>query len=171
MATIRLVTPIRPPAARVFDLARSIDAHVASTPGTAERPVAGVTRGLIGLDETVTWEARHFGVTQRLTVRITAFQRPDYFEDGMISGAFQRMHHRHEFRPTADGTEMIDLFAFHAPLGPLGWLAEVLFLRRYLENLLRERAAILRRCAESDEWRNYLADPSSAESRPVPDRI
>ncbi len=76
MPVIELSTVIRAPRERVFDLARSIDAHQVSTKGTQERAVAGVTTGLIGMNEAVTWEARHFGVRQRLTVRVTAFTLP-----------------------------------------------------------------------------------------------
>ncbi len=89
MPVIEQSTVIRAPIERVFDLARSIDAHQDSTGGTEERAVAGVTRGLIGMDDEVTWEARHFGVRQRLTVRVTAFDRPKHFQDIMISGAFK----------------------------------------------------------------------------------
>jgi len=50
MAVIELSTLIRAPRERVFDLARSIDAHQDSTGGTEERAVAGVTKGLIGMN-------------------------------------------------------------------------------------------------------------------------
>ncbi len=49
MPLIELSTGIRAPIERVFDLARSIDAHVASTGQTRERAVAGRTSGLIEL--------------------------------------------------------------------------------------------------------------------------
>jgi hypothetical protein len=68
MPLIELSTVICAPRERVFDLARSIDAHQDSTGGTHERAVAGVTTGLIGLNAEVTWEARHLGVGQKLTV-------------------------------------------------------------------------------------------------------
>jgi hypothetical protein len=55
MPVIELSTVIRAPRERVFDLARSIDAHQDSTGGTGERAVAGVTKGLIGMNEEVTW--------------------------------------------------------------------------------------------------------------------
>ncbi|NJM41916.1 MAG: hypothetical protein HC853_14760 [Anaerolineae bacterium] len=41
----------------------------------SRRAIAGVTSGLIGLGQEVTWRARHFGIWQSLTVRITEFQR------------------------------------------------------------------------------------------------
>ena len=47
-------------------------------------------RGVIGLGDSVTWRARHFGVWQRLTSKITALERPRHFRDTMTSGAFAR---------------------------------------------------------------------------------
>src|SRR4051812_20308265 len=83
MAIIHIETEIAAPTERVFDLARSIDAHQDSTPGTNERAVAGVTSGMLGPHEEVTWEARHLGVTQRLRVKMTKFDRPRFFQDVM----------------------------------------------------------------------------------------
>jgi len=68
MPLIELSTLISAPRERVFDLARSIDGHQDSTEGTHERAIAGRTSGLIGLDDEVTWEARHLGLRQWLTV-------------------------------------------------------------------------------------------------------
>jgi ligand-binding SRPBCC domain-containing protein len=161
MPTITLTTTVRAPRERVFDLARSIDAHQDSTSGTHERAVAGVTAGLIGMGDEVTWEARHFGVRQRLAVRITAFDRPARFQDAMISGAFKRMVHDHEFAEHAGGTVMRDRFAFQSPLGPLGALADRLFLTAYLRRFLIRRNQVLKRLAESAEWRRYL-EPGQA---------
>jgi hypothetical protein len=64
MPLIELTTIIAAPIERCFDLARSIDLHKLSTEGTEEEAIAGVTSGLIGKDQQVTWRARHFGITQ-----------------------------------------------------------------------------------------------------------
>lgn len=118
---------------------------------------AGVTSGLVDLTQRVTWRAKHFGVWHRLTSEITALSRPVYFEDAMIEGVFRTMTHEHSFRPLPSGeTEMTDVFCFAAPLGVLGRLAEIVFLRRYMQALLRERNAVLKRIAESGEWQRYL---------------
>jgi len=156
MPLIELETQIAAPIERVFDLARSIDAHMASTEGSNERAVAGRTSGLIEDGETVTWEAKHFGVNQRLSVRITTFDRPHLFADEMISGAFASMAHTHRFTSSGEGTLMKDEFYFSAPLGIVGCIAEGLFLTRYMTRFLEKRAAELRRMAESDEWKRYL---------------
>jgi len=156
MPIIELSTVIRAPRERVFDLARSIDAHQDSTAGTEERAVAGVTRGLIGMDEEVTWEARHFGVRQRLTVRVTAFERPSHFQDIMISGAFSSMAHDHTFEEHPEGTLMRDRFEFSSPLGILGRIADWLFLTGYMRRFIVRRNAVLKQLAESGEWNRYI---------------
>ena len=156
MPVIQLSTVIRAPRERVFDLARSIEAHQASTGGTEERAVSGVTKGLIGMDEEVTWEARHFGVRQRMTVRVTALDRPKHFQDVMISGAFKRMVHDHEFAAHPEGTLMRDRFEFESPLGILGRIANGLFLASYMRRFLVRRNHVLKQLAESAEGNRYL---------------
>jgi len=156
MPLIELSTLICAPRERVFDLARSIDAHQDSTEETRERAVGGVTKGLIGLNGEVTWEARHLGVTQRLSVRITAFDRPHHFQDVMISGAFKRMIHDHDFSDHPDGTLMNDRFEFESPFGILGKVADRLFLGGYMRRFIIRRNEVLKRLAESDEWSRYL---------------
>ena len=54
MPAIQLSTFIKAPVERVFDLSRSIDLHKISTKHSHEEAVAGVTGGLINLNETVT---------------------------------------------------------------------------------------------------------------------
>lgn len=147
---IKLETAIHAPVTRVFDLARSIDAHLASAAGSGERAVAGRTSGMIQLGETVTWQARHFGIQQQLTVKITAFDRPRMFQDEMIEGAFESMCHCHRFESSGDGTLMKDEFRFIAPMGVLGRIAERLFLTQYMERFLITRNGILKEMAESE---------------------
>lgn len=149
MPTICLETSIAAPPERCFDLSLSIDAHGQSVAHTHERPVAGVTSGMMKLGDTVTWEAVHFGIKQHLTSKITAYERPTRFTDEMIKGVFKEITHIHEFIPQAGGTLMIDLFTFRAPLGILGNIAESLFLTGYMKNLLLMRNAYLKQAAEA----------------------
>ena len=154
------LTVIHAPVERCFDLARSVEVHLAGNVHSGETAVAtaGVTSGLIGMGQRVTWRAKHFGVWQRLISEITAMDRPAYFQDTMIQGAFRFMKHDHIFRSLSpDETEMKDVFCFAAPLPVLGRLAEIAVLRRYMQALLRERNAVLKGIAESSQWRDYLA--------------
>ena len=101
------------------------------------------------LGDIVTWEAVHFGIKQHLTTQITAYERPYRFTDEMVKGVFQEITHLHEFVPQPPGTLMIDLFAFHAPLGLLGKLTETLFLTHYMKSLLLTRNRYLKKVAEA----------------------
>jgi ligand-binding SRPBCC domain-containing protein len=156
MPVICLTTKVHAPIERVFDLARSIDMHAASMDKHGERAVAGVTHGLIDLGEEVTWQAKHFGVRQRLTSRITIFERPRRFRDSMIKGAFKRFDHDHYFEQYGDHTIMTEFFDYTAPLGLLGYIADALFLKAYMARLLAGRNEIVKTVAESDAWRAYL---------------
>jgi len=149
MPVIVLRTRVAAPPSRCFDLARDVELHQRSTAASRERAVAGVTSGLLGLGDEVTWEATHFGIRQRLTSRISEFDPPHRFVDEMVRGAFARFRHEHQFLAVEGGTEMVDIFDYTSPLGPLGRLADGLFLRRYMTTLLRERDAYLKGAAES----------------------
>jgi len=156
MPVIELKTAIKAPIERCFDLSRSIDLHKISTAHTNEEAIAGVTSGLIGPNEWVTWRAKHFGVYQKLTSKITAFERPRFFVDEMVKGAFKSFVHEHHFEATTYGTLMTDRFDYQSPLGVLGRLADFLFLKRYMTRLLEKRNNTIKAFAESDKWQLVL---------------
>src|SRR3989440_5572483 len=108
MALIELDTLIHAPAAVCFDLARSIDLHVAAPSLLRHRAVGGVTSGLIGLGEEVTWAGSFFGVPQRMTSKIVALDAPRTFTDEMRRGPFRHWRHTHRFGPADAGTLMRD---------------------------------------------------------------
>lgn len=156
MPELRLETSIAAPIERCFDLSRSIDLHQLSLAKTREEAIAGVTSGLIGVNEQVTWRATHFGVRQTLTSRIVQYDRPRHFRDTMVEGIFRSFDHDHYFEERDGSTLMTDVFAWKSPLGPLGVLADKLFLMAYLRRMLEERNRTIKRVAESEEWREIL---------------
>lgn len=149
MATIWLETQIDASIERCFDLARNIDIHRQSAVQTKERAIAGVTTGLIGPGDIVTWEAVHFGIRQRLTVRITEFARPHYFVDEIVQGIFKELKHIHRFTSFNGGTQMVDIFHYRSPLGVIGKIADSLFLEGYMRSFLYQRNLHLKKIAES----------------------
>lgn len=160
MSRIVTITEIHAPIERVFDLARSVDLHVQSAVESGETAVAGVTSGLLELDQEVTWRGKHFGVWRQLTSRVTAFSRPDYFRDSMVKGAFRELRHDHFFNDHGNKTIMRDVFDFTAPFGFLGDAADRFFLRPHLKEFILERNRVIKRTAESDGWKAYLAGDS-----------
>ncbi len=156
MPKIVLTTLINAPIEICFDLARSIDLHKISTAKTKEEAIDGITTGLIGLDEFVTWRASHFGFKQKLTSKITGFQKPIYFKDEQIKGIFKSFCHEHKFEQTNQGVIMTDIFDFQSPLGVFGKFFNYVILKKYLIKLLTERNAVIKQFAESDEWKKVL---------------
>lgn len=133
----------------VFDAERNISLHAATQSHRGEQAVGGRTSGLIELGEEVEWEAVHFGIRQRLRVRITQMERPRHFRDEMMSGAFKSMVHDHYFEKAGEKrTLKRDVMVLEAPLGPLGWTAEVLFLRAYMSNFLTRKNRDFKRMVE-----------------------
>jgi ligand-binding SRPBCC domain-containing protein len=157
MPIIKIEMKIDAPIERVFDLARCIDLHTESMSQSRENAVAGKTEGLIDINETVTWEAIHFGVKQKLTSKITIFERPYRFRDSMVKGAFKRFDHDHFFEMEDSQTIMKDIFDYDLPFGFLGSIADSLFLESYMRNLLESRNALIKTVAESDDWKKYIS--------------
>ena len=156
MPKIELKTEISAEKHIVFDLSRSIDLHKISTEHTNEEAIAGKMSGLIGMNESVTWRAKHFGIYQKLTSKITEFDRPNYFVDEMEKGAFKEFKHEHHFSESNGGTLMTDLFIYKSPFGILGKLADKLFLKKYMTELLIERNRIVKEFSESKKWKELL---------------
>lgn len=155
MPIIHLETTIKAEIKIVFDLSRSIDLHKISTQKTNEEAIAGRTSGLIELNETVTWRAKHFGIYQNLTSKITEFKSPNYFVDEMQKGAFKSFKHEHFFKSVEYETIMTDVFNYTSPLGFIGRLADKLFLKSYMTKLLQERNQTIKKFAESN---NHYTD-------------
>ena len=164
MIRLQETTVIDAPIQRCFDLARSVEVHLIANVHSGEQALAvgGITSGLVGLGQQVTWHAKHFGIWHNLTSETTALVPPFRFQVTMIQGIFRFMQADHLFRALPSGaTEMKDIFAVAAPLLLLGPLAEVLFLRRYMLALVHERNAVIKQIAESSEWQHYLSYPEA----------
>ncbi|QJP33158.1 SRPBCC family protein [Nonlabens sp. Ci31] len=154
MPQLHLTTTINANIEIVFDLARSIDLHLLSLEHTNEKAVAGRMTGLVEKGETVTWRAKHLGVTQELTSLITDVEPHHYFADELVKGAFQHFKHEHFFEQLEDGrTLMKDLFDYTSPLGILGKLVDSLFLEKYMTRLLEQRNSTLKEIAENKRWK------------------
>ncbi|MBT2604514.1 SRPBCC family protein [Bacillus sp. ISL-53] len=142
---------IKAPVELCFDLARSVDIHTQTTANTKEIAVDGVTEGLLEEGDTVTWEAIHFGIKQRLKAKVTLMEKPNKFIDIMVKGAFHSFVHTHQFIEEAGGTIMMDTFQYKSPFGPIGVLADKLFLERYMRAFIVSRAKALKKIAENTQ--------------------
>ncbi len=156
MESLRLSTWIDAPVERCFLLSLSVDLHVASAHSTRSQPVAEPSQVMIGEGETLTFRGRHFGVRWRHTSLIETLRPHTYYRDIMIAGPFHHFEHDHHFAAMDDGTRMRDEVRFSARWGLLGRLACRAFLRQRLKMFLMERNAMIKRLAESEDWKKYL---------------
>ena len=156
MATIHLTTFIEAPIDRVFDLSRSIDLHKKSMSHTGEEAIAGTTNGLIEVDQTVTWKAKHLMKTRFLKSKVTSMNRPFSFTDEQISGDFKNYRHEHHFKQVKNGTIVIDFFHFETPYGKAGQVFNKIYLKRYITNLIEQRNHVIKEYAESEKWKFIL---------------
>ncbi|WP_030786554.1 SRPBCC family protein [Streptomyces sp. NRRL S-920] len=138
MPHFEVVTAVAAPPDRVFAVCLDVEAHTRSMGESSERAVGGKTRGELALGDTVTFQARHLGLTWRLKARITGYDRPRCFVDEQESGPFKRWRHAHHFEPDgAGGTIMRDVVDFASPLGRVGRIVDRLLLSRYMPRLIR----------------------------------
>lgn len=149
MAIIKLKTFINAPPPVCFDLASSIDMHLDSMRHSREKVVAGKSSGTLNQGETVTWQARHLGLTWQIKIKMMTVKAPTYFEDAMVSGPFKFLAHRHYFQEQNNGTMMVDVFHYKIPLGIIGQAVDRLFIKRYLTTLLQCRNTAIKQRAES----------------------
>jgi ligand-binding SRPBCC domain-containing protein len=156
MINLHLTTVIEAPPSRVFDLSRSINLHTISTQNTNEKAIAGVITGLINLNETVTFQAKHLGKLRQHTSKITEMNMHTNFTDEMIKGDFTYFKHQHFFKPIQNGTIMIDIVDFESPYGIIGKLVNKLYLKKYLQKLLSNRNEIIKQYSETNKWKLIL---------------
>jgi ligand-binding SRPBCC domain-containing protein len=144
-------------AERCFDLARSVDLHVASSTLIKGRAVAGRTSGLAELHDKTTWSARFFGLRFQLTTEIVELRRPEAFSDVLCDGLFRHFGHLYTFRRIAPAVTMMrDDFSFESPGGPAGRALDSYLLRRHMHAQLDYRARYIKRVAESDDFLRFL---------------
>jgi ligand-binding SRPBCC domain-containing protein len=156
MPQIHITTFISAPMERVFDLSRNISLHKISTKDTHEEAIGGVTSGVIGLNETVTWQAKHLGKKRIMQVKITSMESPVRFTDEQMKGDFKQFRHEHHFKPVENGTLMIDMLDFTSPYGVVGQIFNSLYLTGYLEKFLLKRNAVIKKYAETEMWKALM---------------
>ena len=84
------------------------------------------------------------GVPVAWRTAIVRWSPPHAFADVQLSGPYRLWEHEHRFTTVAGGTEVYDHIRYRVPLGPLGWLAHRLFVRRWLDEIFDFRAERIR---------------------------
>lgn len=118
------------------------------------------THGLMMDGDSLVWRGWVFGLPQLHENLITKYERPDFFQENMSRGRFKRFQHDHTFAEVGGRTLLSEKVRFSLPLG---WVMEpfgMFVVTPYISKLLRHRLELLKRVAESDQWKQYLPTQS-----------
>ncbi len=160
MHTISDTVHVNAPMDRCFLLSTSIDL-VQLTLGM--HPVSGKKSGLIGPEDQIVWYGWKLGLPHIHESLITAYDRPRFFQDTMGRGKFRRFQHDHNFAEMNGHTVLNDKVRFSLPLGWVGDTVAQRVLVPYIARMLHRRLVLLKRVAESEDWRKYLTEPAAKE--------
>jgi ligand-binding SRPBCC domain-containing protein len=98
------------------------------------------------LTSRIEWVAK---IVEQREPRAVVFGEEARFVDVQERGPFSSWRHEHEFEHVDEKTTRCrDRITYRVPLGPIGWLADVIFVRRKLSRMFRYRHEQLRRLLE-----------------------
>ena len=89
----------------------------------------------MGLGTQIEYRLHLHRVPIRWVSRIEVWDEGRCFVDRQLHGPYRLWHHRHEFATVTTGTLVRDQVDYALPLGPLGELAQRLFVRRDLRQI------------------------------------
>jgi len=151
--TLHVEVVIRAPLERCFLLSTNVEIVQREL---GMHPARGKTSGLVAGGDTILWMGWKLGLPQFHESLIDEFRPNRFFRDRMIAGRFRTFEHDHVFDPVAGGVRLHDDLRFTMRWGAFGDLLGRWVLVPHIRRLMRRRFELLKRIAESDEWRRYL---------------
>lgn len=83
------------------------------------------------------------GISLKWVTEITHVEHYRYFVDEQRFGPYSMWHHEHHFREVEGGVEMTDRVSYKLPLGLLGRLVHLLFVKRKVEQIFEYRSKVM----------------------------
>ena len=83
------------------------------------------------------------GLQLTWVTEITQVREQEYFVDEQRLGPYRLWHHQHKLEEIFGGVRMTDIVTYVPPFGPLGALANALFIRRQLKEIFDFRQQVL----------------------------
>ena len=84
-----------------------------------------------------------FGIPLYWMTEITHVEEGKMFVDEQRFGPYSLWHHQHHFKEVEGGVEMTDIVHYKLPLGILGDIAHVLFVKKQLEGIFSYRYEVV----------------------------
>ncbi len=146
---------IEAPSARVFDLARHFS--LLRKAFDKEQVSSASSSNFLSVGDTVTIHAKHAGKIRSVMLRITEMNAPEKFVEEQVKGDLLSFRHEHHFKQIDNGTIMIDIIDYDYPRDLIGKMIGKIYFKTYLEKILSKRNEVIRKYAESDQWKPLLA--------------
>ena len=83
------------------------------------------------------------GIKLKWVTEITQVIPKQYFIDNQMIGPYKIWHHQHHLTPVEGGVKMFDLIHYLPPFGPLGTLANQLFIKKQLNGIFEYRTKVV----------------------------
>ena len=155
---------IAAPIDRCFLLSTSIEIVQQTLGMKPVRKESRKTSGFVATGDQLLWRGWKFGLPQMHETLITGYDPPRFFQDTMGRGRFAHFQHDHRFTSipgSTEATELSDEVRFTMPFGWPGRLVGRLIMVPHIRGLLRRRFRLLKRIAETEQWRDYLPAPEA----------
>jgi ligand-binding SRPBCC domain-containing protein len=164
MFVLKDSTHIAAPLDRVFLLSCSLkiverELGMHPVPG----PESTRTEGLVTAGDRIRWEGWQLGFWNYHVSLISEYRPYEFFQDTMVRGRFAFFQHDHHFTEIAGQVLLKDTVRFSLPWGFAGRLVAKRIMVPHIAGLMRRRFALIKKIAETEEWRGYL--PAVAEAR------
>jgi ligand-binding SRPBCC domain-containing protein len=121
--------------------------HLIAPPPSSDSAAAPHAAGVGTVIETSFRAFSFLPFRARWIARITEFEWNHYFADVQEKGPFKRWNHRHEFleeqRHGIQGTVVRDVIEYEVGFGPLGSIANSLFVEMQMRRTFEQRQKIL----------------------------
>jgi ligand-binding SRPBCC domain-containing protein len=84
-----------------------------------------------------------FNIKMNWMTEITHVKDLEYFVDEQRIGPYAMWHHQHKIEPIEGGVLMTDIITYQPPMGFLGAIANLLFIKRQLQEIFDYRKIAL----------------------------
>lgn len=83
------------------------------------------------------------GIKMDWVTEITHVKDKQYFIDEQRFGPYALWHHQHHFEAVTDGVLMTDILHYKVPFGPIGSIANALFVEKMVDEIFSYRENIV----------------------------
>ncbi|MCE9578343.1 MAG: TIGR01777 family oxidoreductase [Deltaproteobacteria bacterium] len=150
-------TVIDRPLAEVMPFFAAAENLALLTPSALRFDIQTPTPIAMAVGATIDYRIKLSGVPMRWRTVIEDWQPGTKFVDAQHRGPYRAWWHEHHFRADGDRTIMEDRVYYAPPLGPLGWIANRLFVEKQLRTIFAYRAQAIRLRFGAGEARRAVA--------------